>query len=187
MQGRRRSRLGLSAIVLLVLWLGGVRLTAAVYTERVLSREEFVASIRSVTPMVPFCAGRAYAVVDEAALAELLAGFRMSLSRSGLGVAANGRGSWDTRFNCYALAWGYITQASIELAREKWHSYSAATRPAMVAVSYRPDAPAAAGEQNVAHTVVLVVTERGPVFIDPQLGEVALSAHELATVFYPQA
>jgi hypothetical protein len=83
---------------------------------------------------------------------------------------------WDVRFNCYAITRNFVNEAGKQLARG---DSVIAVLPAAFLVAYIK-------ESGNAHAVALVLTDAGPVWLDPQSGPVALTPTELITVFYPQ-
>lgn len=93
---------------------------------------------------------------------------------------------WDSRFCCQSRAWHFVTEASLELASQKWTPSGSQEgvyeRPAVIPVAYHVALNGGRG-----HEVLVVMTDAGPVWWDPAKGEIPTpSAAELATVFYPQ-
>ncbi len=163
-------------------------------TGRVYGRIELLAQVdiavppgQCVAPVV-FSASH-YAEVRHRWIIGFLKRFRADLSRKDVpvGSMSNGPG-WQTRFNCTAFTDLFLGNASAELMVDLWHARSEAERPAIIAIWYTPDrAPLDARGQRLQHSVVLVVTESGPVFVDPQVGEVILSPRELRTISHRRA
>lgn len=164
-------------------------------TGRVYGRIELLAQVdiavppgQCVAPVV-FSASH-YAEVRHRWIIGFLKRFRADLSRKDVpvGSMSNGPG-WQTRFNCTAFTDLFLGNASAELMVDLWHARSDAERPAIIAIWYTPDrAPVdARSGQRLQHSVVLIVTDSGPVFVDPQVGEVILSPRELRTISHRRA
>jgi hypothetical protein len=80
-----------------------------------------------------------------------------------------------------------VNEAGKQLAREEWHApVPQAKRDSVIAVLPAAFLVAYIKESGNAHAVALVLTDAGPVWLDPQSGPVALTPTELITVFYPQ-
>lgn len=96
---------------------------------------------------------------------------------------------YDVRYNCFAFAWNLVNEATKELCREDWHAPAprakrdsiVSIRPAIVPVTYTQE------RTGLGHTINLVLTDAGLLFVDPQTGVVALTPAELATLCYPAA
>ncbi|MDP2137726.1 MAG: hypothetical protein Q8J74_07710 [Candidatus Didemnitutus sp.] len=163
-------------------------------TGRVFGRIELLAEVDKAVPPgqcvapIAFSASH-YAEVRHRWIIGFLKRFRADLSRKDVPVGSMTYGSgWQTRFNCTAFTDLFLGNASAELMVDLWHARSEAERPAIIAIWYTPDrAPVDARGQRLQHSVVLVVTESGPVFVDPQAGEVILSPRELSTISHRRA
>lgn len=118
-----------------------------------------------------FAGDAEYAVVNSNALPAIYADFRSTLS--GLGLV-----KWDERFDCNRFATLYIGVAQAKYAVAAWHSATKAQALALAEVWYL-----IGGDPARAHAIVLAITERGPVFIEPQTGkELSLTPKEQRTV-----
>lgn len=114
-----------------------------------------------------------YAVVRSAALPELHAAFADVLAKQGLV-------KWDARFDCNRFAGLWIGVAQARYAVAAWHSSTPAKALALAEVWYRH--PGGGG-----HAIVQAITERGPVYLEPQTGaEITLTPAQEAAVFLRQ-
>jgi hypothetical protein len=103
-----------------------------------------------------------YAEVNSAWLREYYPVFRQALHREGIL-------RWGQQFDCSSFALSYVARAQERWFRASFHVHQA---PAAIAIGFawvqRPD--------GVMHALAVAITERGPLYIDPQTGgEVALS------------
>lgn len=151
-----------------------VALTAELFTPRALSVDDVYAGMRAAgVPVMPGLAARHYAEVERKALVGFHADFWWALSKRGLV-------RHDLRFNCFAISWAFVTEASHVLWREKWSEDSPVWRPAIFPVSY-------VKADGNGHCLLLVLTNAGPVWWDAQAGLARpLTKLELGTVWYPQ-
>lgn len=100
------------------------------------------------------------------------------------------RTGWTPRFNCVFFSEAYVLLAGAELNGVSFHSWVAADRPAVFVTFYTPDnGPVDDKGNRIHHSIVLLLTDEGPKFIEPQMswtatGEVKLSPAELASVYY---
>lgn len=125
---------------------------ATSFTGRVYSKAE----VRRQVPLV-ILGDDAYAEVNSAWLRTWYASFRAELFR--MGVV-----KWDQRFDCNRFAEIYTGLAQVNFFRESFHSATPAKALAVGQFWY-------VREKGGAHAIVQALTERGPVFIDPQTGE----------------
>jgi hypothetical protein len=135
----------------------------------------FAAGVKSQ----PIWAGQSYAQLSRAELTVAHAMFRRALSKAGVGVSPTATG-WNKRFNCVAFAQRFVSDLQLALFREQFHVYSDAERPAAIPVGYKT-------RMGGCHCVLFVLTDRGAIWWDPQVGEVNLTPEEIASVFFPQA
>lgn len=114
----------------------------------------------------------AYAEVNSAALPELYAHFRGTLSDHGLT-------KWDARFDCNHLADLYIAVAQARFAAAAWHASTGAQALALAVVWYRRD-------NGGRHALVEARTELGVQYIDVTAGPapVRLSPTEVASIYF---
>jgi len=143
---------------------------------------------RAVVP-VTFSADR-YALVRHSWINGFLERFREDLSRKEVPVSElRGDSGWRQGFNCTAFTDLFLGNAAAELMVDQWHDRVQADRPAIVAVWYTPDNAKvdARTRRRPAHSVVLILTDTGAVFVDPQRGEINLSPSELRTVTHRRA
>ena len=147
-----------------------------VFTAKVLDRTEMNRRLVAAgipVDRLPMYAADHYAEFNRAELMSFYAQFRRRADKRLV--------RHDDRFNCFAYSWAMVTEASFTAAHELWHSYTPAWRAAMVPVSY-------VTEEGKGHCVLLILTNEGAVWWDPQAGLARpLTAMELATVWYPQA
>lgn len=84
---------------------------------------------------------------------------------------------WDSRFDCDNFAAFYVALAQIRFFAASFHAVTPATSLALGEFWYRRDT-------GGSHAVVLAITSRGPVWIEPQTGaELTLTAQERASCF----
>ncbi len=143
-----------------------------------------------------------YAEVNSRWLAGFMERYRADLHQKGVPVSVvpgSARSGWDPSFNCTMFAELYVADAGAELLAQMSYSHDAVgwppfSRPAIFTVWYTPDdAPIdPTSKQRAQHCVVLVITESGARFVDPQsqatpTGEVTLSASEKRSISHRQA
>lgn len=121
-----------------------------------------------------------YAELRRSELPVLHALFLAHLNKLGLPARITAPGArWDVRLNCYGLSRAFVAFANAQLCLERWHSSSCAPMPAMAITCY-------VTRNGGRHAIVLIVTDDGPLFWDPQSGPVELTPAELASRWYPQ-
>jgi len=112
---------------------------------------------------------RSYAVVDSAWLKSYYTTFRAELFR--LGVT-----KWDGRFDCNHFASFYTSLAQTKFYADNFQSWTSAQSLAVGTFWY----VSARGP----HAIVVAITERGVVFIEPQTGqEITLTPGERQSAF----
>lgn len=118
-----------------------------------------------------------YAIVDRAALVDITATVRRTLSRTygiGVGIVSTG---WDPRFDCEAFALAWQLELRARLMREWFHSdATTVTRPAAFMICIL--------RGRAGHALISVLTTEGPVIIDPVVGPVNLTPDEVASIYY---
>lgn len=119
-------------------------------TAKVLNRWEVGAIMPSAT-----LGDSSYAQVDSAALPALYEEFRAEIFRKGVT-------KWDDRFDCNHFAAYFAALAQTKFYLANFHSRTPAQSLAVGTYWYQ----SAAGP----HAIVVALTERGPVFIEPQTG-----------------
>lgn len=190
-----RSPLGRGAILLSCLSaLSPVAHARGICAGRVVSRIELLHATEAAmagctTAPVEFSADR-YAIVRRGWIPGFMNRFRADLSRKDVPVSeVSGDSGWRTGFNCTAFTDLFLGNAGAELLVDQWHSDRQADRPAIIAVWYTPDSARvdARTQRRPAHCVVLILTDTGPVFVDPQRGEISLSPSELRTITHRRA
>jgi len=108
-----------------------------------------------------------YAEVSSGWLREYYDDYRRTL----YGEAGVSRASSD--FDCDDFAVFFVALANLRYFKAKFHDAKPAASLALAEYWYRPDGSA------TGHAVVLALTERGPVFIEPQTGaEITLTESE---------
>lgn len=109
-----------------------------------------------------------YAQVNSAWLKAFYSEFRDELFRQGVT-------KWDARFDCNHFASYYAALAQTKFYAANFQSWTTAQTLAVGPFWYQ--------SPRGYHAIVLALTERGPVFIEPQTGaELRLSPAELASV-----
>lgn len=112
-----------------------------------------------------------YAVIHSAWLRDFYGEYRAELCR--LGIV-----KWDERYDCNRFAGFYAELARVKFFASQFYSWTNATAPAIAPYWYIRDNDAS------RHAIVVALTERGAVFVEPQTGaELQLSQHERATGF----
>jgi len=85
---------------------------------------------------------------------------------------------WEGRFDCNKFAAAFCASAQLEYYRDNFHSWTPGQALAVAEVWYRPD-------KGGAHAIVVAMTERGPVYVEPQTGkELALTESEKRSVYF---
>lgn len=108
-----------------------------------------------------------YAEVRADALPGMYDAFRSDLFSKGIT-------KWDERFDCNHFAAYYVALAQIRFFEASFHSRTPAKTLALAPYWVR-------SSPNTAHALVVALTDRGIVYIEPQTGkEVALTAYQKA-------
>lgn len=102
-------------------------------------------------------ADNAYAEVSAEWLREFYQDFRKTLFREGVT-------KWDATFDCDNFASLYVGLANLRFFVASFHSATTAQSLALAEYWYRQ------GGDGPAHAVVHALTNRGPIFIEPQSG-----------------
>lgn len=91
---------------------------------------------------------------------------------------AEGVTKWDGRFDCNHFASYYVAKAQAAYYLATFHSRTPAQTLALGTYWYRP------GGAGAGHAIVAALTERGPVYIEPQTGaELRLTPAEQASAW----
>lgn len=113
-----------------------------------------------------------YAEVNSEWLKVFYRRYRSQLSR--MGVV-----KWSERYDCRRFAGLFTELAQNQFFNEAFHSDTPAGTLALGPVWYRP------GGSEIGHALVVAMTERGAIYLDPQSGrEVNLTANERASIFF---
>lgn len=150
------NRLGLIFAVSLVAFVGCSKNEQSTNAGRKLATAQ-VLSGDDVSRAVPWATlgDRSYAQVDSAALPGLYQEFRDEIFRKGVT-------KWDERFDCNHFASYYVALAQTKFYLANFHASTPAQSLAVGTYWYQsPAGP---------HAIIVAVTERGPVFIEPQTG-----------------
>lgn len=122
---------------------------------------------------MPFTPDLGYAVVNDAWLDGFYARFRSDLF-------AKDVTKWEGRFDCNKFAAYYCALAQAEFYRDTFHSWIPGQALAVGEVWYVPGWSPGKG-----HAIVVAVTDRGAVFIEPQTGKrVALTDAERSSIYF---
>lgn len=122
-------------------------------------------------PVSPFLPDLGYAPVNSKWLAGYYDEFRADLHRRGVV-------KWEGRFDCNKFATAYASGAQMRYFRDSFHSWAPTQALAVGEIWFRPT-------PTTAHAVNIVLTERGPLVIEPQTGrELVLTEAQRASVFY---
>lgn len=113
-----------------------------------------------------------YAEVNSEWLKEFYRTYRSELSR--MGVV-----KWSDRYDCRRFAGFFTELAQNRFFNQAFHSGSPANTLALGPVWYLPD------DSKTGHAIVVALTERGAVYLDPQSGrEVNLTPGERASIYF---
>lgn len=108
-----------------------------------------------------------YAIVDSKCLGMLYDEFRAEIFKKGVV-------KWDERFDCNHFASYYVSLAQTKFYLANWGSATKANTLAIGTYWY-----VVGGKGSSTHAIVVIYTERGLIFIEPQTGkEVQLSESE---------
>lgn len=171
---------------------GGFARTTTMSTGRVMNHEIVARTADQMLPAGAWAARIEFSAADYVEVKrEWIGGFmrrfRSELFRKNVPVNS-ARGGWQTRFNCTAFTDLFIGNAGTEMMTEQWQSGQSTARPAILALWYIPDnGPRESNGSPQRHCITLVLTDGGPVFVDPQVGEVKLSQNELRTIVHRRA
>lgn len=163
----RSVRRLLAGLVLLTFCAPGAEATVKAMTGRTLNR----AAIGSTLPMARF-GDDLYAEVNSEWLKEFYRTYRAKLSK--LGVVR-----WDQRYDCRRFAGLFTELAQNQFFNQSFHSDTPADTLALGPVWYlRADG-------RGGHAIVVALTERGTIYLDPQNGEeVHLTAGEKDSIYF---
>lgn len=119
-----------------------------------------------------------YAEVDSTKLGPYYAHYLAELGH----VTGQNAPHWDANASCTCFSSFYADLAKAEYYLLEFNTQTAATAPAVGTVWYVKDGP-----PKVGHAIVVVLTEKGRLFIEPQTGaQVTLSPAELASAWQVQ-
>lgn len=132
------------------------------------SRVYTAAEVRAAVPLA-FAGDTAYAEVRSAWLREYYSEFRAEVFRQGVT-------KWDERFDCNHFATYYVALAQTKFYLAAFHSPTPAQSLAVGTFWYQsPRGP---------HAIVVALTERGAVYIEPQTGaELQLTPEQRASAW----
>jgi hypothetical protein len=141
--------------------------SAKIITGKILTR----ADIAREMPLAQM-GDAAYSEVNSVWLKKFYQDYRSELSRMGIV-------KWDPRFNCRHFAAYYAELAQSRFYSENFQSDSNAMALAVGPIWYQAD------NGKGGHAIVMALTEKGRIFIEPQTGEeVHLSANEQKSIFF---
>lgn len=164
------------------------------FTGVFLNRSQMVTQCTLAMVSFPLTQADSYAVVSYQWLSTCLPTFQQELFDHGIQVSSlTGVSGWATTFNCVAFSRAFQT-----FAAEHYHTDSrfVAIPPPFLAictVNYIRDTDAryAASltptQMPELHQILLVITDRGPVWFDPQIGITTLTFTELNSISFKQA
>lgn len=149
----------------------GKRDTTPIGTGKVLQFSDVVQAVPQGA--LPFTPDKGYEVVRS----DWLPGF---YERWREDIFAKGVTKWEGRFDCNKFASAYVAAAQLEYYRDRFHSWTPSQALAVGEVWYQ-----ASSHVRGPHAIVCAITERGPLFIEPQTGAVlTLSAAERSSIFF---
>ena len=156
---------------------------------KILSRAEVTQKLSQLLPgKSATLSAQNYLEVRAVALPALINAYRYELSSLGVGVSdVTGNSGWDVRFNCTDFTDLFLGFSGSQVMRQLWTSSTEGQKPAIFAVWYvRDKSPVPTGPgSGRRHSIVLVLTDKGPVFLDPQEQDpVMLSTQEKASAYH---
>ena len=86
---------------------------------------------------------------------------------------------WDSKFCCIYFSVLCIGDAGAEFLNDETDTHMQVQGIAMFMMEYVPEGSLG----NDAHAIIMFLTERGPVYLDPQVGIVTLTKKEVASTF----
>lgn len=160
------ARLGAAALVLAFAAPAATARAVKPVTGRTLDR----AAIARTLPIANL-GDISYAEVNSEWLKNFYRTYRSELSR--MGVV-----KWDSRYDCRRFAGLFTELAQNHFFQQEFHNDIKAHTLALGPIWYCP-------EQGGGHAIIFALTEKGPVYLDPQNGrEVQLTPSERASIFF---
>jgi len=160
------ARLAAAALVLVVAAIPAEARAVKPVTGRTLDRAAIVSNLP-----VANLGDVSYAEVNSEWLKNFYQTYRSELSR--MGVV-----KWDSRYDCRRFAGLFTELAQNHFFQKEFHNDIKAHTLALGPIWYRP-------EQGGGHAIIFALTEKGPVYLDPQSGqEVKLTPRERASIFF---
>ena len=117
--------------------------------------------------------------------------FRSELFSKGVIDSAQTGSGWVTQFDCLYFTEAFQVLAEEQYAKESFHDFVVAPSLAIVKVNYVRDTDAALAKSQgwqgsmfeakapPQHSIVAIITEKGLMYLDPQIGPVTLSHNEI--------
>ena len=124
-----------------------------------------------------------YAVVNSAWIPGFMEVFRAELFSKGVVDNAQSGSGWVKQFDCLFFTDAFEVLAEEEYTRESFHDFVVAPSLAIVKVNYKRDTDIRAGDTD-GHSIVVILTEKGLVYLDPQIGPITLSPTEINSIFF---
>lgn len=186
---RLRAALSLIAVVALPVLLPARGMVTGQVLDRISLLNAANNAMTGAAAPVQFSASQ-YALVRRTWIDGFLERFRADLSRKDVPISTNrGDSGWRTGFNCVAFTDLFLGNAAAEMMVDQFHERVQADRPAIIAIWYTPEKGTVNPRtgQRDAHSIVLILTDQGPVFVDPQRGQIQLTQAELNTVIHRRA
>lgn len=133
----------------------------------------------------PILSANNYLEVNNDAIQSLIDSYRNELFHLNVVVSdVTGQSGWDQRFNCTDFTDLFLGYSGAKVMNQLRTSWSLGQKPAIFAVWYMPDSEIGKINQ-VGHSIVLIITNKGFVFVDPQLeNPVHLTATELNSIYH---
>jgi hypothetical protein len=146
----------------------------------ILTRTDVTIKLSTQISLPPTLSTQNYLEVDQSALPVLIDSYRQELFNQGIAISdITGQSGWDTRFNCTDFTDYFLGYAGAKVMVQLSNSWSVGQKPAIFALWYLPDGA------KIGHSIVVVITNKGIIFIDPQLqNPVTLTLTERASVYH---
>ena len=162
------------------------------FTGTNLSIHDMVTQCDAALVVPPYMEATVYAQVSYAWLMKAQSPFQNELFSKGVVVSIpSGQSGWTTTFNCVQFTRAFEVYAGETYNRDAFTTANPPPFLSIITISYYRDIDVAAAKaQNTkpeGHQIMLILTDRGPVFYDAQVGPVQLSRSELASIYRSEA
>lgn len=167
--------------------------TGTFYTRSELASQCIIAGVEPLAPPI-LTQADTYAVVSYHWLSTCMPAFQKDLFAHGVMASTlTGSSGWTSTFNCVSMTRAFLTFAAYQYNADAFRTPSAPPFLGIVIVTYTRDTDATYAASlpdhptPEQHQIVLVITEIGGIWFDPQIGITSLSAAEKASISFKQA